>query len=35
MIALAGCLAILLFVAFLYYVDYRTRKEMKNHAAKH
>jgi len=35
MIAIAGVIAILLFVAFLYYVDHRTRKEMKKHAAKH
>jgi uncharacterized membrane protein len=35
MIAIAGLIAILLFVAFLYYIDHRTRKEMKDNATKH
>jgi len=30
-----ACLFILAFVGFLYYIDHRTRKQMKSHAPKH
>jgi len=33
--AIIACLLILAFVGFLYFIDHRTRKEMKNHAPKH
>jgi hypothetical protein len=35
MIALGGVFVILLFVAVLFYLDHRTRKQMKNQALKH
>ena len=34
MIALGGVFVILLFVAILFYLDHRTRKQMKTHAPK-
>jgi|GEM_PF-3487938 len=35
MIAIGGVVVILLFVGILFYLDYRTRKEMRQHNTHH